>query len=501
MESDNKRRMQGYISLRREHPAWQLLASNTAPSVLSALQGLFEERHDGVELDFAIATLSDVLQAQSQASDFEVEGSDFTAEANKELRQWIRKGLVVEREGKVIATDALQKAFNFVDGLNNQLMTSTASRLSTVQREIENVDANLNPNSESRVRHIERKIRQFEDELEAVKAGHFDVLEGEDAVESIRDIYHLATSLKSDFRRVEDSYREADRKLRESIISERKNRGDIVDKLLDSHDQLLDTPEGRVFHNFHQQLNRTIELEDMSERLKTILSHPEARTALEPHQQQELRWLKTQLVDESEAVIKARARSERDVKGFLVAGLAAEHHRVGQLLQEILSVAVDIDWSSQAERRSDSPIPPVGVSVSNLPVIERLRIKEIEDEEVHELDLSDQYANLDDLDPDFWSSFDSLDRQGLLDDTKTYLNSQSSSVPISALAEHFSPEHDLEAIALWISVAREAGVPIPEERESFNMAAGDGKYFKYSVPKVMFSAAAIQHVNIEDLEG
>ncbi len=501
MESDNKQRMQAYISARKEHPAWQLLASNTAPSVLSTLQGLFDERHDGVELESAIANLAEVLEAQTMASDLKVEGSDFTAEANKELRQWIRRGLVVERKGKIIATDALQKAFSFVDGLNNQLMTSTASHLSIVQREIENVDANLNPNSSSRISHIERKIRALEDELEAAKAGDFDVLEGEDAVESIREVYHLATSLTSDFRRVEDSYREADKKLRESIISERKNRGDIVDKLLDSHDQLLETAEGRVFHNFHQQLGRTIELEDMSERLKTILSHPDAPKALDQSQRQELRWLKTHLVDESEAVIKARARSERDVKGFLKAGLAAEHHRVGQLLQEILSVSIDVDWSSQAVRRSDSPISPVGISVSNLPVVERLRVKEVEVDETQELDLRDQYTDLNDLGADFWSSFDSLDRQTLLNETKTYLSTQEEGVPLSALANHFSPEHDLESIALWLSIAREAEIPFSSERESFDLVAGEGKSFQYKVPKVVLSAEAIQDIKIEDLEG
>jgi len=501
METDNKRRMQSYISSRREHPAWQLLASLTAPSVLSALQGIFEERSDGVELELAIATLSEVLQAQSVASDFELGGGDFAAEANKELRKWIRRGLVVERKGKIISTDALQKAFNFVDGLNSQLMTSTASRLSTVQREIENVDSNLNPNPKSRIRHIERKIRALEDELEAAKAGKFKVLAGDEAVESIREIYHLAASLRVDFRRVEDSYRDADKQLRESIISERKNRGDIVDKLLDSHDQLLDTSEGRVFHNFHQQLSRTIELDDMNERLKTILKHPQANKALDRQQQLELRWLKTHLVDESESVIKARARSERDVKGFLKAGLAAEHHRVGQLLQEILSVSVDIDWSSQAERRDDSPIPPVAVSAANLPLIERLRIKEVEDDEGQELDLSNQYANLDDIDADFWSSFDSLDRQGLVDRTRDYLNSQEGPVPLSALASYFSPKHDLETIALWLSLAREAEVSIPTERESFFLAIGGGKTLQYSVPKVALSAMDIQDVDLEDFEG
>ncbi len=298
----------------------------------------------------------------------------------------------MERQGKIIATDALQKAFSFVEGLNKQLMTSTASRLSTVQREIENLESNLNPDPKNRTSHIKRKIKALEEELKAVEAGCFKILTGEDAAESIREVYHLASSLRADFRRVEDSYREADKQLRQSIISEQQNRGNVVDKLLDSHDQLLDTVEGRVFHNFHQQLSRTIELDDMSERLKTILQHSQSRLALDRQQQLELRWLKRYLVAESEAVIKARAHSERDVKGFLKTGLAAEHHRVGQLLQELLAVAVDVNWSSQSVRRSDSPVPPVAVACASVPLVERLRFKTLEDEEAQPLDLRSQFA-------------------------------------------------------------------------------------------------------------
>nr|WP_206019502.1 DUF3375 family protein [Pseudomaricurvus alkylphenolicus] len=292
METDSKRRMQQYVSARREHAAWQLLASRTAPSVISALQGLFEMRQqDGVELEEAVATLAEVLQSQSTSAGLEVADNDFATEALRELRQWIRRGLVVERRGKILATDALQKAFNFVDSLDNPLMTSTASRLSTVQREIEYLEASLNPNPEGRIRRIERKIKDLEAERDAVKTGQFSVLDGEDAVERIREVYHLAASLRADFRRVEDSYRDADKQLRESIIQDDNHRGDIVQKLLDNHDALLETAEGRVFHNFHQQLGRSVDLDEMSQRLKTILRHKQTDAALSLQQQVEMRWL------------------------------------------------------------------------------------------------------------------------------------------------------------------------------------------------------------------
>ena len=134
-----------------------------------------------------------------------------------------------------------------------------------------------------------------------------------------------ATALRTDFRRVEDSWREADRILRQSIMSEQLHRGEIVDHLLDGQEALLHTAEGRVFDSFQQQLRQNSELDRMRDRLRLILSHPSANKALEPNQSKNLRWLPSRLVKESQAVLQARARSERDVKGFLKTGLAAEH--------------------------------------------------------------------------------------------------------------------------------------------------------------------------------
>jgi hypothetical protein len=75
----------------------------------------------------------------------------------------------------------LSSAIQFIDSLDNRMMTSTASRLSVVQREIENLEVGLNPNPESRKASIRRKIQQLESELADAEAGP--VLSEPEAVE------------------------------------------------------------------------------------------------------------------------------------------------------------------------------------------------------------------------------------------------------------------------------------------------------------------------------
>lgn len=484
MDESTHLRTQSYLVARHQHPAWKLLSATRGPLVLSCLHALLEQNREEILFEDAQQMLTDILLQHANSDDLELSTDDPAGDARRELRSWIRRGLIIERNGRLIATDALQKALAFAEGLDNRIMTSTASRLATVQREIENLETRLNPDARSRADHIRRKIKDLEHELAEVEAGRFQVLQGGEAAEGIREVYNLAISLRADFRRVEDSYRDADRRLRQSIVSEQHHRGEIVDRLLDGHDTLLETSEGKVFHGFHEQLGRSTELDNMKQRLRTILRHPATRHALSHQQQDDLRWLVIRLIQESATVIKARARSERDVKGFLKTGLAAENHRVGELLNGILNTALQIDWSSHRVRKSDTPLPPVAVATSGLPLMERLRFKSAIEEQARGLELAEQNVNLEEVDEEFWRAFDGLDREALFQQTAELLKVTDRPMSIADLASHLPPTHDLETVALWLAMAREAEVAISEDREAVDITDSNGQKLRFQVPKL-----------------
>lgn len=492
-----RERTDAYVHARYQHPAWLLLASRRGPLVLSCLRGLFDDAKGDVGFDDALQSLAQALADHANHAEFDIGTADCTALARKELRGWIKRELVVERGGNLYATDALEEAMRFVEALGDRVMTSTASRLSVVQREIESVEASLNPDPKSRAHRIREQIADLEAQLSAVEAGHVDTLDRHEAVERIREIFNLAMSLRADFRRVEDSWREADRALRQSMVGGDSHRGEIMDKLLDGHDRLLDTPEGRVFQGFQQQLSRKIELDDMKQRLRTILSHPFCAAALNQQQHTDLRWLILRLVKESQTVIQARARIERDVKGFLKSGLAAEHHRVGLLLNELFQCAVDMDWHSAALRGRESPLPPLAFPNASLPIAERLRFKSVEREADRNLELEPQSTNLNEIEEEFWLSFAGLDRLALVRDTVEWLSASGAVASISDLARQLPPTHDLESLTVWLAMAREAEVPVHAEQESVEVACADGTWLRFDVPKIELCAAALQGINWE----
>ncbi|CDG16276.1 DUF3375 domain-containing protein [Xenorhabdus doucetiae] len=498
MEERIKQRTESYISARNQHPAWLLLATRRAPLVLSCLKTLFEESNDGIPLEEAIVQLTNILMDHANQEQYEINQDNFPLQASRELREWIKRRLIVERDGRLFATDALEISIAFVETLDNRFMTSTASRLSTVQREIENLETHLNPNPANRVSVLRRRIADLERELQEAEAGHIEVLEPHQAIEHIREVFNLATSLRADFRRVEDSWREADRVLRQSIIGEQYHRGEIVDRLLNDQEALLNTPEGRVFDSFQQQLRQSAELTAMSERLRVILSHPAASDALSRLQRHDLRWLVKRLVDESQTVLQARARSERDVRGFMKTGLAAEHHRVGHLLNEFFNLALNLDWQRQAVRKKEVPLPAVGVAVGGLPIIERLRFKEVDDEAEQTLDLSHHAADLAQIGDDFWDAFNGLDREALLRQTLQVLAKENRPVSLAELAILLPPVHDLETFAFWIGMAKEAGIDVrDDQREYVELRDDEDHLWRFDLPTTGLESKALKDIDWE----
>ncbi len=491
--------VQKYVSLRRNHPAWLLLASPKGPLILASLKNLIDTSPTGVEFDEAVEKLAGVFADHANDSEFDL-GEDHPQSARKELRQWLKRGLIVERGGKLLATDAFQRSLIFLESLEDRTMTSTASRLATVQRAIEILQVQLSSNQADREKSLQARIDLLTQELKSVQTGTFEVLDGAKAQEGIREVYQLAVSLQSDFRRVEDSYREADRLLRQRIISENKNRGEVVDELLNGHEQLVDTVEGQVFESFYAQLVKSSELQEMKSHLRAILGNGNTDRALGRKQKAELQHLVSHLVQESERVIQARARSERDVRGFLKSGLADEQMRVGALLQEIFQTALELDWQSQKLRRSDSPLPPIGVSLANLPVIERLLFKQVGDENNESLDLEAAEADPALMNEEFWAAYRALDRAELFDKTLEHLQNRVSQQTIAELARSMPPTHDLETLSFWLAMARAAGLALEEFTESIDLQNDAGEWTRFLVPAVKINLEAVRNLKLESLE-
>jgi hypothetical protein len=142
------------------------------------------------------------------------------------------------------------------------------------------------------------------------------------------------------------------------------------------------------------------------------------------------------------------------------------------------------------------------VALSGLPLIERLRIKSLDGGgENAGLLLTTQYADLDQVEDEFWQALEGLDRQALLQQTLAVLEQSNQPMTLAALAEALPPgEHDLEALTLWMAVAREAGTDWGDGQEQITTAdpqKSPREQWRFTVPRVVLDAAAVRSVQAD----
>lgn len=102
MEENAQQCTEKYISARSQHPTWILLASRRAPLVLGCLRAMFKTSHDGIPMEDALQALAGILSAHASQELYEIEPDNTHLQAGRELREWIKRRLVVEREGRIL---------------------------------------------------------------------------------------------------------------------------------------------------------------------------------------------------------------------------------------------------------------------------------------------------------------------------------------------------------------------------------------------------------------
>jgi hypothetical protein len=238
-------------------------------------------------------------------------------------------------------------------------------------------------------------------------------------------------------------------------------------------------------------------LTEMAARLKEIRTHALAASAFNDQQRSDLHWLIPLLVRESRQVMDARARSESDVRSFMQTGLAAEHHRVGQLVQQVLHAALGLDWSRQALRRTPADVPPVALAFAQgnhqIKPLDRLVYSDATAAPQPTLSFDEQPVNLHDMDDAFWAAFDTLDEAALLAQTAAVLADHPEGLHWPDLVRALPPEHDLQTLAVWLDAALHGGADAHvAPRVQVPVTLPDGGEWQFELPDIPLTPVALQ---------
>ena len=263
-------------TLRRQHPAWRLLAADSAPLVASFLHRVFVLPNVRVlgQADLAEA-LEDTLYAlreQRGGTAYPKTAPEYLNDWAANERAWLRKFYPAgSDEPHFDLTPATERAIAWLASLQARSFVGTESRLLTLFDLLRQMDEGSQTDPQVRLAELHRKRAEIDAEIARVEAGDMPLL-GDTAVkERFTQFATLARELLADFREVEHNFRGLDRRVRERIALWDGSKGQLLQDILGERDLIADSDQGRSFRAFWDFLMSRSRQDELTELLERVL--------------------------------------------------------------------------------------------------------------------------------------------------------------------------------------------------------------------------------------
>jgi hypothetical protein len=347
--------------LRSKHAAWALLRSQNVALVLGFLGRVFVDANASnlpasrlvSELDDELFALNQRLGDERFPKNAREYLDDWAAPERGWLRRYYRPG---SDEPHYDLTPAVEKALAWVGDLRSRSFIGTESRLNTIFELLRQMVFGAATDPDLRLADLHRRRAALDAEIARVAEGRVDVADPVTQRDRYQQFARTARELLSDFRQVEDNFRDLDRQLREQIAGWTGSKGELLDDLVVNRRGIAESDQGRSFRAFYDLLlsaERQAELTDLLSRLHAIESLTDRDTRLE---RVHYDW-----IDASERTQATVRLLSEQLRRFLDDQVWLENRRVFELLRSIEANALRVrdESAPQVETAIDGMRVPV----------------------------------------------------------------------------------------------------------------------------------------------
>ena len=332
-------------SLLLRHPAARLVRADQAAFALAFLHTAFKESGQAAVPEELLRTrLERWLAERREVESFAWErpAREYLEEWCTDDRAWLRK---VHTGGGLEAafelTSATEKALAWLESLRGQAFVGTESRLEGILSELDELLRQTSDDPEARLNYLRGERAKLDDQIARILAGERPrIFEPWHVNERYARILEDAQTLVSDFRQVEENFRRLAQEVVERRTATDSTKGEIVGRVLDSHDSVRDSPQGRSFYGFVRLLLAPSRREQFEEQVE--LAQKISTLAPELRDDPLLRRLFPRLRMEQEKVGNSTQRLTANLRRALETARLAERRRVRELIGEIQTLALRV---------------------------------------------------------------------------------------------------------------------------------------------------------------
>lgn len=471
------------LRLRREHPAWRLLAARNAPLIIAFLHRTFVAPNVRTLAEAELAAqLDDYLQqVRSEAGDDALRqgaGEYMNTWADDE-HGWLRRYYPPDSdEPHYDLTPAAEQAIQWLTSLENRAFIGAESRLKVVFDLLREIDHGSQTDPEVRIAELERQRAAIDAEIEAVRNGRMGFMDPTRLRERFLQATDTARGLLADFRQVEQNFRELDRRVRERVAAWEGSRAEVLDEVFTQHDAIAESDQGRSFQAFWDFLMSPSHQEELTRLLERVVAlEPVAELRPDPR----LRHIHYDWMGAGEVTQRTVARLSSQLRRYLDDQAWLENRRIMEILGELERNAiaareqppgalVELDQPApRVELPLDRPLftPPVGPRLDSEGVTEG------------------------DADIDAGALFEQVyvDRERLRSRLRQLLQTRNS-ISLADVLQYHPLEHGLAELVAWLSLAtgERLGVVDEERSHAVEWHDAEGRVRRATLPVVVFTA-------------
>lgn len=323
--------------LRRQHPAWRLLAADHAPLIASFLHRTFIQPNIRVlSQGELVSQLDDYLfHLRNQLGDevFPKAAAGYLDDWAADERGWLRKFYPAGRdEPHFDLTPATEKAIEWLVGLGQRQFVGTESRLLTVFELLRQMVEGSETDPEARIVELEKRRAQIDVEIQRIRSGQVVLMDTTQLKDRFLQAAGTARGLLADFREVEQNFRTLDRAVRERIALWEGGKGALLEEIFGERDVIADSDQGRSFRAFWDFLMSPARQEELTELLAAVFELEPVRE-LEPDRR--LMRVHYDWLEAGEHTQRTVARLSQQLRRYLDDRAWQENRRIMQILREI----------------------------------------------------------------------------------------------------------------------------------------------------------------------
>ena len=234
-------------------------------------------------------------------------------------------------------TPAAERAIEWIRELGRKEFVGTESRLFLIFNLLAELVGKGSEDPEVRLKVLREQKERIEREMSDIEVGKLPSLTPTQIRERFANLEETVRRLLSDFRQIEENFRQLVLEIRKQQITATVKKGQVLDNIFTVTDAMWDTDQGRSFKSFRQLLVSPEKLEELKVLLDAACQLPGIGEAWEHIP---LRRLFTVLTEEGEKVYRTNHSLIEQLCRFIDDRVYMENVRVMEIIRDIKGLAL-----------------------------------------------------------------------------------------------------------------------------------------------------------------